>query len=77
MENEKFDFEHKIDELQKIVEKLESDISLEEGMKLFESGLGLANDCVRQLNKADDEISALKQQLDNVLISARGGNGER
>lgn len=72
MENGKIDFEKKLDELKSIVEKLESDIPLEEGMKLFESGLKLAEECISALNKTQENIAALKNRLDDVIGEISG-----
>ncbi len=67
MEEQKNGFESKLDELKAIVEKLESDIPLEEGMKLFEDGLRLTKECIAELDKTQDSIASLKKQLDDVL----------
>ncbi|MCH5165756.1 MAG: exodeoxyribonuclease VII small subunit [Clostridiales bacterium] len=63
------DFEKKIAELQRIVEKLESDssVSLEDSMKLYESGLELTKECVQDLNAMQSRISDLNRQLDSIL----------
>ena len=66
-ENTSEDFEGKLNKLREIVEKLESDVSLEDGMKLFESGLGLTRECLDELNKAQTSIEELKGQLDIIL----------
>ena len=52
------DFERKIGELQKIVERLESDtgVSLEESVKLFEDGLTLTKECVDRLDSMQSRI---------------------
>lgn len=77
MENDKKpDFEKKLGELNKIVEKLESDVSLEEGVKLFESGLALTKECIDELNKTQDKINSLKKQLDDLLVVSTGGSDE-
>lgn len=70
------DFEAKIGELQKIVDKLESDVSLEESMKLFENGLALTKECIDELNRSQQSIAQLKKQLDTVLDSVSGGGDE-
>lgn len=63
------DFERKIGELQKIVDRLESDadVSLEESMSLFEEGLGLTKDCIAGLNAMQARVSDLNKQLDCIL----------
>lgn len=72
MENDKVtktaDFERKIADLQKIVDKLEkSDVSLEDSMALYERGLELTKDCVRDLNTLSERIAELNDELDTVL----------
>ena len=63
------DFEKKIGELQKVVDKLEGDsgVSLEESMSLFESGLALTKECMESLNAAEARIADLNKQLDAIL----------
>ncbi len=61
------DFEKKLAELNEIVAKLESDVSLEEGMRLFESGLKLTKECIRELNETQASIEALKGELDTIV----------
>lgn len=63
------DFEKKIGELQRIVDKLESDasISLEESMALYESGLSLTKECVDKLYSVQTRVSDLNRQLDMIL----------
>lgn len=75
--NEKIDFEKKLGELNAIVEKLEGDVSLEDGMKLFESGLALTKECIEELNRTQESISSLKKQLDDLLVAVPGGSDER
>ncbi|MDE6401252.1 MAG: exodeoxyribonuclease VII small subunit [Clostridiales bacterium] len=63
------DFEKKINELQKLVDKMENDasVSLEDSMKLYEDGLKLTKECVNDLNAMQERISALNRQLDIIL----------
>ena len=64
--NENMSFEHKLDELQKISERLESDeISLDEAIALFEKGVKLSKDC-------SDKLKAAKQKID--VLTASGGD---
>lgn len=77
VKKDRVDFEAKIDELQKIVEKLESDVSLEESMRLFESGLGITKECIDELNKTQENLAELEDQLDTVLSSVSGADDGR
>ncbi len=63
------DFERKICELKKIVDKLENDpgVTLEDSMDLFESGLGLTKECVDGLNAMQERIAALNDRLDIIM----------
>ncbi len=69
------DFEKKIGELQKLVDRLESDagVSLEESIKLYEDGLKLTRECVSDLNAMQARITDLNRQLDLILQQPAGG----
>jgi exodeoxyribonuclease VII small subunit len=57
------DFERKLTELEKIVERLEQgDLSLEESVKLFEEGMKLSASCKQELEAAEGRIQVLTQQ---------------
>ena len=57
------DFEKSLDELEKIVSRLESgDISLDESIKLFERGIKLTNDCRKTLETARQKIASLTEE---------------
>lgn len=62
------DFEKKIEKLQEIVAKLESDVSLEDGMALFESGIKITKECIDELDRTREQIEALKGELDKILV---------
>ena len=65
---EKMNYENKITQLQSILGKIESaDVSLQDGMKLFEDGLKLAKDCLDELDRAQADIEGLKNELDIIL----------
>ena len=66
------DFESRIGKLNEIVQTLESDITLEESMKLFESGIKLTKECIDDLNAAQKSIAALKSELDKILDNTDG-----
>lgn len=59
MEN---NFENKLNELEKIVAKLEnSEISLDEAIVLFEDGVRLLGDCRKILENAERKIKTLTE----------------
>ena len=55
-------FENKLNELEKIVSKLESnEISLDEAIKLFEDGVKISDDCRKILENAERKIKTLTE----------------
>ena len=59
----KRDYEAAIAELESLVERLEQgDISLEESLKLYESGVLLSRDCQEALQQAEQKVQMLLQQ---------------
>ncbi len=64
-------FEHKMDELEKIVEKLENgNLPLDESLKLFERGVQLSADSMKLL----DEGEARVQKLSVLAQAERNGS---
>ncbi|HDL18082.1 MAG TPA: exodeoxyribonuclease VII small subunit [Bacteroidetes bacterium] len=56
-------FEEAIQRLEKIVAELESgEIPLEESIKLFEEGMGLAKFCMDKLNQAEKKLMKLTKK---------------
>ncbi len=56
-------FEASIEELEKIVSDLESgNMTLDESMKMFESGMKLARDCGEILEKAEKKITMVLEK---------------
>lgn len=56
-------FENKLEELKKIVEKLESgNISLDESLKQFETGTRLLGECFKSLEKYNKKIQILTEK---------------
>ncbi|MBE0439076.1 MAG: exodeoxyribonuclease VII small subunit [Gammaproteobacteria bacterium] len=59
----KLDYEAAVAELESLVERLEQgDISLEESLKLYESGVLLTRDCQEALQSAQQKVQMLIQQ---------------
>jgi len=59
----KLDYEAAIAELESLVERLErGDVSLEESLKLYESGVLLSRDCQQALTDAEQKVQMLLQQ---------------
>lgn len=63
-------FETSLDELERIVKKLEAgDLSLEESMRLFENGMRLSAECKKQLEDAETRIEILlKKGSETVAV---------
>jgi exodeoxyribonuclease VII small subunit len=56
-------FEKSINELEKIVSKLESgDLSLDEMLKLFEEGVGISKKCSKILDDAEKKINQITKK---------------
>lgn len=57
------DFAGKMTELESLVTQLEAgDLSLEESLKAFESGVRLIRDCQNRLHNAEQKVSKLLEQ---------------
>jgi exodeoxyribonuclease VII small subunit len=62
-------FEEQLDELEKVVEKLErGDLTLEENVALFERGVQLSNACKKDLASAESRIQILLEPKDTGPI---------
>lgn len=60
-------FEKSLDELEKIVGKLEAgDLPLEESLKLFEEGVKLSRNCRERLTNAERRIEMLMNDGDDL-----------
>jgi exodeoxyribonuclease VII small subunit len=61
-------FEKKVKELEEIVKKLEApEMGIDEGVKLFDSGVKLAKDCYEELNAKKGQINIIKKELNEVV----------
>lgn len=59
------DFEAKIKELQNITTKMEdANLSMSEGIKLYEDGIKIAKECYEELNNLKGKVNVIKQDLD-------------
>ena len=58
-------FEEKIKQLQDITTKMENtDLSMSEGVELYEKGVKLAKECYEELNNVKGKINVIKQDLE-------------
>ncbi len=64
-------FEQAMGRLEEIVSKLEQgDCDLEQSLKLFEEGARLAAQCEEQLDRAEQKVSLLLENGDEVPFAA-------
>ena len=65
MAKDKMSFEDSVKRLDEIVKLLErGDAPLSESLKLFEEGMKLANNCSKQLDKAEQAVVKLTKTAD-------------
>lgn len=63
-------FEQNIEKLEEIVKKLESgSISLDESLKLFETGVGIVSKCNKALDDAEQKVSVLLKKDTEMVQS--------
>ena len=56
----KIDFEASLSQLEKLVEQMEEgELSLEDSLKAFETGVGLTRDCQAALESAEQKVQLL------------------
>ena len=73
------DFERSLQELEAIVEKMETgNLSLEESLKYFERGIGLTRLCQKALREAEQKVRILmekevEQELEPFEADSEGG----
>ena len=59
------DFEENLKKLEEISSNLEKpNISMNDGIKLYEEGIVLAKDCYKQLNDIKGKVTILKADID-------------
>lgn len=62
------DFEKQLKSLEALVESLESgDLSLEDSLKSFESGIAVARECQQALRAAEQKVELLMRQGDELV----------
>ena len=65
---EPLSFEQNLDRLEGIVKRLEeSELPLEEALKLFEEGTALSTGCRRQLEEAEHRVEILTKTANGVV----------
>lgn len=62
-EEQPFDFEKSLEELEKLVERMEQgDLPLEQSLKDFERGIELTRSCQRALQEAEEKVRVLMEK---------------
>ena len=65
----KINFEDSLRDLENIVKQLEQgDLSLEDSLKAFESGVKLSRECNQQLEQAEQKINLLVGEENNLQL---------
>ncbi len=68
MSDSSFDFEKSLANLEQLVEQMEAgDLSLEESLKAFESGIKLTRQCQTALDKAEQKVQILLGQDGEIV----------
>ena len=64
------EFERSLARLEEIVRKLENtNLSLDEAMKMFEEGVSLSRDCQKQLEQAEGRIEILMKKAGGEMAA--------
>jgi len=64
------EFERSLARLEEIVRKLENtNLSLDEAMKLFEEGVALSRDCQKQLEQAEGRVEVLMKKAGGEMVA--------
>ena len=70
MKIDELSFEEALSKLEEVVKDLEKeDISLEDSMIKFETGIKLSSHALRKLNEAEEKIEELTRSEDGKLVS--------
>ena len=65
------DFKQSLDQLQTLVEQMESgDLSLEASLKAFEQGMKLSTECQKSLAQAELKIQTIMEQMEADAANA-------
>ncbi len=68
--NKNFDFEASLNELEKLVDALETgDLNLEQSLQDFERGITLTRSCQKALTQAQQKVQILLANDDSVTLS--------
>lgn len=72
-EDNRFDFEASLKELEGLVERMErGDLTLEESLQSFERGIRLTRECQRALREAEQKVEVLLGSEGEERVAALG-----
>ena len=67
--------ESKLKTLETIADKLDGkDVALEEGIRLFEQGVGIIRECLADLEQSKGRIGVIRGELEELLNESEGAN---
>ena len=61
-------FEEKINRLDDILDKLSGEVSLQDGLKLFEEGANISKECFQELETVKGKVSVIKKDMESFTI---------
>ncbi len=68
-------FEKNLEKLEEIAKKLENkEMSLDEGISLYEEGLNLTKECLKSLSENKGKITLLTKEMDKLIQEPFGGD---
>lgn len=71
------DFEQSLSALEALVNKMEEgDLTLEESLKAFETGIQLTRDCQTRLAAAEQQVQKLMEQQGNISLEPFDAQGD-
>ncbi|RMH22578.1 MAG: exodeoxyribonuclease VII small subunit [Gammaproteobacteria bacterium] len=70
-----YQFEASLEKLENIIEQLEQgDLSLEQSLELFETGISLTKQCQKSLQRAEKRISVLREKNGELFLTPYEGH---
>lgn len=75
-ENKSKSYEESLKNLEDIIVRIESGVTLDDEMKLYSEGLELARECVAKLNDVNKKTAELKKKFDEIISSPLGDDDE-
>ena len=61
------DLEKQLKKLEELTKMMESGVSIEEGLKLFEQGVAITKDCMTMIKEYKGKLTEIKADMDALL----------